>query len=564
VLAKGGVGWIAGRISPGAPSFQDDRGRAIIEVMRGGRGFGRRRFLDLMAAFSAKMALGSVACGGEDGDAWSDPPPEPPEVPPDLFRLGVASGDPMSDRVVIWTRLAPEPLEDGGMPSDDVPVIWEVFADEQLSDRVGRGWTWAVEAWAHSVHVDVEGLEPSRTYWYRFRVGDQVSPVGRTRTFPAVDDSPERLRIALACCQKYRDGFYTAHDHLAMMELDAVVFLGDYIYESGNVSDVPGRLPIDTDRVTDLRGFRARYGGYRMDPALQAAHAAHPWIVTWDDHEVSNNYAGFHLSESRQDDGDGEQIRRAGYRAWFEHMPVRVPEFEDPAFIEIYRDLPFGDLARLVVLDTRQYRDPQPCDDEIGSPCEELLDGGRTILGERQRAWLTDVLRASRTQWNLLAQQVLFSPVLLEFELANPDQWDGYLDDRQAVLDLLADPGVRNPVVLSGDVHAAGFAELHADQYDPTTPRVALEILTTSISSGGDEADSLAQAAALFENASPSVHYVDALRRGFAVCEIRRDRGEVTYYAVSTVREPTAELYVAARFAFEPDTLDFRLLERAD
>ncbi|MBA2661047.1 MAG: alkaline phosphatase D family protein [Bradymonadaceae bacterium] len=326
------------------------------------RKLGRREFLGTTAALVVGLGVGGFATGFARRpklDALADVPPAP-ALPGELFKLGVASGDPLHDRVIIWTRLAPEPLGDGGMPTADVPVVWEVFADKDATRLVRSGWVWAVAALAHSVHVDVDGLEPARFYWYRFRVADQISATGRMRTFPAPDSSPERMRIALACCQKYRDGYFTAHAHLAQMELDAVIFVGDYIYESGGKSTVPGRLPIDSERVTDLAGFRARYGGYRMDPQLQASHAAHPWIAIWDDHEVSNNYASLVLSEPRQGDGDALAMRAAGYQAWYEHMPVRLGPLADPAHLQIYRKFIFGDLATLCVLDTRQYRDPQP------------------------------------------------------------------------------------------------------------------------------------------------------------------------------------------------------------
>jgi len=534
----------------------------------------RRQFLATMSAVAAKLSVGGVSVGagaGCDDGAISpeptpdppppEPPPEPPEVPDDVFQLGVASGDPLHDRVILWTRLAPDPLAGGGMPAVDVPVIWEVFADPELTERVRHGWAWATPAFAHSVHVDAAGLEPERFYWYRFRIGDaQVSPVGRTRTFPAPGSRPERLRVALACCQRYRDGFFTAHAHLADTDLDAVLFVGDYVYESGGQTTVPGRLPIDTTLITDLAGFRARYGGYRMDPDLQASHAAHPWIIIWDDHEVSNNYAGFQLSAPRRGDGDPVEIRAAGYQAWYEHTPIRVAPPEDPAYLDIYRRFDFGDLATLYALDTRQYRDPQPCDDTVGAPCEELLEGGLSILGAEQRDWLLGGLAAAETHWNVIVQQVMFSPVLMEIGAANPDGWDGYLDDRQALLDAMAE--ARSPMVLSGDVHVAGFGELHRDQHDPTSPRVAIEVVTTSITSGGDGAAGLAAFASIAEDLSDTIHYIDAARRGFAVCDYTREACEVTYYVVSTVRAPTAELGVSARFRVAAGSLDVELLER--
>lgn len=525
----------------------------------------RREFLAAMAAVGARFGLGATAvgCAAREGQG---PPPEAPPIPADAFQLGVASGDPLHDRVILWTRLAPEPLAaDWGMPEVEVPVVWEVFADAAMTDMVATGWAWAVPAFAHAVHADATGLDPATAYWFRFRVGDvQVSPTGRTRTLPAPESSPERVRIALACCQKYSSGFYSAYAHLAEAELDAVLHLGDYIYESGSNSRVEGRLPIDTARVTDLAGFRERYAAYRMDPQLQAAHAAHPWIVVWDDHEVSNNYANLTLSEPRREDGDPAEMRRGAYQAWYEHMPVRIEAPEDALHLKIYRAFQFGDLITLAMLDTRQYRDPQPCDDRPGVACDDIFDGGRTLLGEAQLRWLGTVLEGSDARWNLIGQQVLFSPVLTEVGLANPDQWDGYMDDRQAVLDLLARPEVRSPIVLSGDVHAAGFGELYADQWDPSSPTVAIEVLTTSISSGGDGADGIARVAAAAESLSDSIHYFDAARRGFAVLDIQPDQCEVTYFAVTTVLSPEADLYVVRRYTIAANSLTMAEVERND
>lgn len=533
---------------------------------RSGPGFGRREFLATMAAVLAKIGVGGsgTGCGGADPlELNTNPPPPAPAIPDEVFRVGVASGDPLHDRVVLWTRLAPAPLEGGGMPDEPVPVIWEVFADEALTRPVRNGWTWARPELAHSVHVDVDRLSPARFFWYRFRIGDeQVSPVGRTKTFPSPRSKPERLRLAVATCQKFRDGFYTAHDHLAAMPLDAVVFVGDYIYESGSRSDVPGRAPIDLERVTDLPGFRGRYGGYRMDPSLQASHAAHPWIVTWDDHEVSNNYAGLRLSEPRRGDGDPHAIRAAAYQAWYEHMPVRLEFPDDPAHLKIYRSFEFGDLASLYVLDGRQYRDPQPCNDEPGLPCDELLDGGLSMLGRKQTDWLKDAMRGSKSIWNVIAQQVLFSSFAVRLGVSIPDSWDGYLDNRQELLDLMAEPRVKNPMVLSGDVHAAFFNELHRDQFDEFSPRVGIEVLTTSIASGGDGADGVAGLLGAVESAASEVHYADATRRGFAVCDWTRTSCEVTFHAVTTVLQPTADLYTAAKFRIQAGSLDFELLER--
>lgn len=525
-------------------------------------GLHRRTFLGLATAALAKVSLLGVGsgCSPNPLELETNPPPAAPPVPDDVFQLGVASGDPLHDRVILWTRLAPEPRNGGGMPDVNVPVIWEVFEDEGLTRPVRNGWVWAAPALAHSVHVDVDRLEPSRTYWYRFRIGDaQKSSVGRTRTFPRPDSSPERLRLASATCQKFRDGYFTAHDHIAAAELDAVVFLGDYIYESGGESSVPGREPVDVERVTTLSEFRDRYGGYKQDPSLRRAHEAHPWIVTWDDHEVSNNYAGLHWEEARRDDGDPHTIRAAAYQAWYEHMPVRLSLPEDPANLTIYRRFDFGDLARLFVVDGRQYRDPQPCNAEEGKPCQELRDSDRSMLGQAQFDWLVAGMRGSAARWNVIAQQVLFSSFTLRNNLAIPDSWDGYHRERQRLLDVMGESAVRNPMVLSGDVHAAFFNELHADAMDVESDLVGVEVLCTSITSSGD-GDGMGKYLSVVEHAAPEVWYADALKRGFTICEWTRAGCDVTYYAVSTVREPKADLEIAARFRVKAGTLEIERL----
>ena len=331
-----------------------------------------------------------------------------PRFVDDPFQLGVASGDPTSSGAVIWTRLAPRPLEpDGGMEARTT-VTWEVAEDEGFGRVARSGRVFAAPELAYSVHVDVDGLSPDRWYHHRFTAGDVQSPVGRLRTAPA-SGSVVPLRFAVASCQHYETGYFTAFEHMAREDLDLVTHLGDYIYEYGGIGERVRRHAGLEIRVLD--DYRRRYAQYKMDPALQAAHARCPWIVTWDDHEVDNNYAagvGENLMESE------EQVharRAAAYQAWWEHMPVRVPHARSWADLTIVRAVDWGALARFSVLDTRQYRSDQECGDGLRPvPCGNLADPARSMLGDAQERWLAEGLGNSDARWQVLAQQVMVAP----------------------------------------------------------------------------------------------------------------------------------------------------------
>jgi alkaline phosphatase D len=513
----------------------------------------RRAFLAGVVA----TAIAAGCSGGDDSDddagparapdeaATADLPPLPDDLPAPLFTLGVASGDPLPDSVILWTRLVAEPLaEGGGMPADPVPVGWEVATDEDFDDVVAEGVTSAEPALAHSVHVDAGGLDADSGYWYRFTVGDRTSPVGRTRTAPDAGAGVDRLRFAFASCQDQQEGHWTAHEHLAAEDLDLVFFLGDYIYEDDPRPDAvrPGRTP----EPVDLAGYRLRHGEYRSDPRLQAAHARFPWVCTPDDHEVDNNYAGLH-EELPQDGGSGSdpeafrQRRAAAYQAYYEHLPLRIdpPSGGDA---HIYRDLAWGSLARFYVLDTRQYRTDQACGrpSDIGAPCPEVADPARTMLGDEQEAWLGDSLAASDATWNVLAQQVVMTRLALipgTDDLFNLDQWDGYPASRQRVIDRLR--GVSNPVVITGDIHLSGLGVVTQDGTEPTTDPIATELVGTSISSSFPAA--FVDAIGAIASASPAIHYVEARHRGYVVVELTPDELRADYRYVSTTAEPRAE-----------------------
>lgn len=466
-----------------------------------------------------------------------------------IFGLGVASGDPAPDGFVIWTRLIRYPGEPGGgMPPDRFAVSWQVAEDEGMKRVVAKGVAQAEAVWAHSVHVEVEGLRPDRWYWYRFRAADEWSPIGRSRTLPAPDALPGHLRFAFASCQKYEMGYYTALEHMAREDLDLVVFLGDYIYEKDDSSKAV--RPHGLKTVQTLEDFRQRYAVYKADPALQEAHAAAPWIVTWDDHEVDNDYAGAVPGNPERIPVESFLSRRAAaYRAYYEHMPLRSSARPVGPDMALYRTMDFGRLARFCVLDTRQYRSDQPAGprDQPVSAAQE--DPSRTMLGEIQRNWLANELAASPAVWNVLAQQVLMARV--DFDpapdfIVDVDKWAGYEHERRWLLRYLRDEGVSNPVVLTGDIHSNWAIELSVDSGEDGGDPVAVEFVGTSISSGGNGDEDPDTIAAL-RAGNPSVKFHNN-RRGYVRCVVTPDAWRTDFQTVPYIDRHGAPLVTAASF----------------
>jgi alkaline phosphatase D len=462
------------------------------------------------------------------------------------FGLGVSSGDPTADGVVLWTRLLPQAVDARGMAPARVDVAWELAADDRLSKIVRRGVAEATPAWGHSVHVEVNGLDPDRWYWYRFRAGDAWSPTGRTRTMPRDGQRAGRLRFAFCSCQHFEQGLFTPYRHMAAEDLDLVFHLGDYIYEGPGTANRVRRH--EGAELLTLDDYRRRYAQYRSDPDLQAAHAAFPWFVTWDDHEVDNNYADA-ISE-RDDPRDVFLLRRAAaYQAYYENMPLRRSSMPAGASLRLYRSFSYGALASFFVLDTRQYRTNQPCGDGRKVPCPEVFDPNATLLGPAQERWLFEGLDRSRARWHVLPQQVMLAKVDQTSgpdESYSMDQWAGYDAERVRVLEFLARRRPANPVVLTGDIHSNWVNDLTLDPRDPASPVVATELVGTSISSGGDGSDVQPRTPEILAE-NPSVKFYNN-NRGYVSCELTPASLVAKYQIVDYVTRDGAPKRTRAEF----------------
>lgn len=448
----------------------------------------RRRFLALAGGGTLALAL----AGASTSAVWATP-----RFREDPFSLGVASGEPDPHGVVLWTRLAPDPVAAdgaGGMPGKAVSVAWQVAEDPRFRHVVRAGAEQATPELGHSVHVEVGGLRPDREYWYRFRVGSELSPVGRTRTAPRQDARLTSLSLAAVSCQNYPDGHFTAYQHLAQEDLDVVLHLGDYIYE-GAAQGRLGRGHLPAAETFSLADYRVRYGQYKSDPHLRAAHAAAPWLVVLDDHEVENNWANEISqadSEPDQDPAVFLQRRAAAFQAYYENMPLRLTSRPHGPDMRLYRHVPFGGLAQISMVDTRQYRDDQACGDGRRIDCVERLEPERTMLGQEQEQWLLRGMQRSAATWQIMGNQVFMMQADHEagpVQAFGMDTWDGYYAARRRLLSGVRDRGVENFVVLTGDAHRSVAADLKVDFDDTTSPAVGTEFLGTSVSSGADGRD---------------------------------------------------------------------------
>lgn len=511
------------------------------------RSISRRSFLRAAGTASALAGLG-----------WL-PGPRAFAATGSLFSLGVASGDPGPRSVVLWTRLAPDPLaENGGMTASRVDVRWEVALDETFARVVRKGKAVASADSGYAVHAIPDGLRPDSWYYYRFIAEGETSRIGRTRTMPARNADPGALRFALVSCQDYQNGYFSVYRDIADQDLDLVVHVGDYIYEYGaREGAVRQHVGGETMSLTD---YRRRHALYKLDPQLQEAHARFPFLVTWDDHEVQNNYAG-PFSEAGIDAETWAARRAAAYLAYYEHMPLRPSARPKRKGMTLYRQLDFGPLARIFMLDGRQYRTDQPCNPpalDIGPTCPADASEDGTFLGDRQEKFLLKGLQKSRATWNVLAQQVM----MLRGDLAdafgstepwfNMDAWDGYQAQRQRILDFLATGRASNPIVLTGDIHSAWAADLKQDFLDPAAPAVAAEFVCASITSEFPSGFIPLIEQNLGPNSrNPHIYYFDGRKHGWIRCTVTPELWRSDYRTVDSVLDPEAPATTATSFVVE-------------
>ncbi len=482
---------------------------------------------------------------------WRDllPAAEPEDFP---FQHGVASGDPLPDRVILWTRVTPQ------QATDEPSVRWFIARDSRLTQIVARGEVRATALRDHTIKIDATGLEPGTTYYYGFETRGARSAMGRTKTLPA--GTVRHARLAFASCANLPAGFFNAYACVAQREdIDAVLHLGDYLYEFGNGVYGDGRriarIPSPNREIVSLADYRTRHAQYKRDADLQAAHRQHPFVCIWDDHEIANDTwrDGASNHDPEQDEGEWWLRRRSAIRAYLEWMPIR--ERAAPEEDRIYRRLPFGDLADLMLLDTRLVgRDAQTgCHRLAGGNCDardtRLLDPARSLLGAEQEQWLDGQLRRSQARgarWRILSQQVMLAPLSADGgrSVLNLDQWDGYPAARQRLYRNLRDANIDNLVVLPGDAHASFAADL-----DATT---GVEFVTPAISSPGIEDESEAvQLTQRLQRGSPHLQYIDLHRQGYGVLDLTPDRALGEIWHLETVASSSRTQWLAAAFACE-------------
>jgi alkaline phosphatase D len=472
------------------------------------------------------------------------------------FTLGVASGEPAPDGLVLWTRLATDPLAEdglGGLGTGRHDVEWELATDERFARVEQRGVLSTGPEVGHSVHVELGGLQPGREYHYRFRALGELSPAGRTRTAPAPDASAP-LTMCFTSCAQYEHGYFTAYTRIAEEEPDLVLHLGDYLYE-----EAPGayalaggsvRAHAGPETVT-LADYRRRHAQYRSDLDLQAAHAVAPWAVVWDDHEVEDDWAGSHRDVPEHPPGPFPPRRAAAFQAYWENMPLRAAQRPRGVDLQLYRRLRWGRTATFHLMDTRQYRDDQVCG-RNNQDCAERTDPARSMPGTAQERWLADGLRASTTRWDVLAQQVFFSQM---DQTPGPgrgfanDVWDGYPASRDRVVDSWLAAGTRNPIVLTGDIHSHWAADIRRRWDDPTAPTVGTELVTSSISAGGDGSESTEQSPRLLAE-NPHLRFFSN-RRGYVRTRFTDTELTADFRVLPYVQRPAAPAETRATFVIE-------------
>lgn len=511
--------------------------------------YSRRQLLRMaMYTAAASMARPVAAGGGAASTAFLNDP----------FSLGIASGDPSADGAVIWTRLAPVPLDpDGGMPQHPVEVGYEVASDDQFTQIVRSGRALAKPDAAHSVHVELHGLAPGRPFFYRFHAGAATSPVGRLSTAPAYDAALDHLRLAWASCQHYEQGFFTPYQDLVAQDPDLVIHTGDYIYESSWGPQVRRHSVPEPYSLMDYRRVHALY---KLDPDLQAAHAAAPWVLIWDDHEVDNDYAGDISEEVDVSPDEFYKRRVAAYRAFFEHQPLRRRSLLTPdGMMRIWSQSSYGNMANIFLTDGRQFRSPAACPTPsdrggrvIPASCPDLQDASRTYLGPQQERWLRGGFGRGPATWNLLVQPTLFSPYNGDTVDGEPgvwsDGWSGFPAARDRLTGLFARRKDSNPIVLGGDTHCYWVSDVKTDYADENAPPVGAEFVTTSITSLRGGYDRIARNLPL----NPHIKHFDNREHGYGLLDLYQDRAEVDLRVVQTPRSRSgAGARSQARFVVE-------------
>lgn len=506
----------------------------------------RRHFLKGAAALAAGNILAAAPL--RQAQAQTTPATRFSAYP---FALGVASGAPRPDSVVLWTKLAPEPLAqagDGGMPPERVTLQWELADDDQFKKIVKKGSIRAVPELGHSVHPEVSGLEPGRWYFYRFMAGGEVSPTGRTRT---ADVKADKLRFAFASCQQWEQGYFSAYRHMLADNLDMVVFLGDYIYEAPWGSQLVRRFAGPEPET--LAHYRVRHGQYKTDPDLKAMHQAVPWLLTWDDHEVDNDYAD---DQSEHLDPRFLLRRAAAYQAYYEHMPLPRSALPRGTDMRIYDRYSFGGLADFHILDDRQYRHHQVCPrpgmggSAFVPGCNDRLDPKLSLLGTAQEQWLADGIAKSTATWNVLAQQTLMAPWGKPGPAGTTfwtDGWDGYPAARKRLLDMLAAKARDNTLVIGGDVHTHHVANLHTDFDNPKSRIVATEFCGTFITSESDNQPELDAR----RPSNPHMLLADGRKRGYITMELGRDKATSTLRLIDSEKLRDSKVSTLASFVVQ-------------
>jgi alkaline phosphatase D len=487
--------------------------------------------------------------------ASADPKPAAIRFTENPFKLGVASGDPVADGFVLWTRLAPFPFEPEALDPVPIRVQWRVASDETMKRVVASGVAIASPELAHSVHVEVAQLQPRTNYFYQFSCGGFDSPVGRTRTTPLSGSAMPSARFALASCQSFTEGFFAAYRDMAEQDLDFVLHVGDYIYEAPYDAAVR-RIPVPEAR--DLPGYRALHAQYKMDPDLRNAHARAPWFMIWDDHEVENDWGPDYTPGTPA--GEWKARKAAAFQAYYEHMPLRLSSRPGRAETRIYGRAVLGDLLELNLLDDRQYRDLPACLDK-GVPqrwvspttCPAIVDKSRTMLGAAQEKWLLRGLGTQRCRWTVLAQQTVFGPLdMLENEglQLNFDGWDSYFASRQKILDVVRDRSIPNVVCLGGDLHTFYAGHVNAEPLNAESKPLLTEIVTTSITaSGGGEQRYQAGQRLLIQQ--PFATYWDNRWRGYVLNEVTQKEWRAELRKVNDVRTPTSPVAVLETLSIE-------------